>query len=149
MRRQKRGLHSCFSDRKGETITIKASGRGEDATISIVGVTEKTTSGGTTQSSARPNPPGVSTPPPGNKTSARASFHQELARTQNALYFIKEAVGIQNENSKINGIETPDAQRQAEIMSTFIKLDRAGLIEELPFEPVWKNATPTPEGEEW
>lgn len=106
----------AFAGYEGKEITIKAEGRGEDARIKVLDADE--------------------TAPPVPQKQAR-NFHVEMMRIQNAIYYIKEAVQAQNDQSKINGIETTDAQKQAECSTTFIQLGKMGLIDSLSSTPAW------------
>lgn len=145
-----------FEGKQGQDVTIVATGRGQDARISLNGQqsADSSSQGGC---SARPDGKRVSTPPPEHQNDSSATLEASLAQICNAQYLIKEAVKNQWENAALNGIvsqfATLDgvAHFQADCSSAFIKLDRAGLVESLSTKPAWKETKRSvlPEKEDW
>jgi hypothetical protein len=113
-----------FKGRKGQDITIKATGSRDDARIEIEGVTER-----------RAEQPKQDISP--EKALDIAS--DEVARVMNAFYLIMQSADNLRGQSKVDGVEMSDEQFQAICSSAFIHLDRNGSIASMPTTPVWSK----------
>lgn len=141
-----------FEGKQGQTLTITATGRGQDARIKLQGEQSAP--------EAPRNPPKPlvgSTCHPDNQNDSSAVLEACLAQVNNALYLIKREVRSQWENASIDGVvpqfETLDgkAHFQAECSIAWGYLKDHGLIDKLSVKPVWKEAKKSvlPDGEEF
>lgn len=132
-----------FEGKQGQDVTIEATGRGNDARIRLQG-DRSADSGNREATGARPNTQRALTPPKEHQNDS-TGFDDLLQQICNAQYLIFKAEKHRWEQMIPDGMVPEfdtlvgNAHFQADCSSAFIKLDRAGEVEELSTAPIWRE----------
>lgn len=118
---------------KGKSITIKAEGSRDDATIKILN------SDGTHEAPAQRT---ASKP----SRSESPDMNKELTKMMNIFYIIEDSVKRESEQSEVNGVPFDAANFGGKCSQTFRELYHEGVFDSVPNDrPIWssekKNAT--------
>lgn len=130
-----------FEGKQGETIAITASGRGDSARISIQGENPDSR----VEQAPRPEQKKVLTPQTEVHDDSYQDFRHALMRVMNAFWLIERGVGVESDQSKVNGFDTSEAHLQAKCSTAFIHLDKLGLVKAMPDKPIWGAKEPKKE----
>lgn len=124
----------ALRNKKGESITIRATGSKADADIQILNVDGTAKSPATTNSASS-----------ASLKDGTSEFKHSLMKILNAFWIIEKAVGIEVAQSAISGFESTPEHIQAKCSTAFICLDRQGFVKDLPDHPMWSTPAPAEE----